>query len=332
MTDQTNSGTNSNADILSSSEAPTPDSTSESPVQGNVEAETPDPETLKTERVARALAQATKKERKAADRERQAANSVRAAEARVVQAEAARDELTALLTDASKNPDAALALLKKAGIPSLDALARMVLQMEPELESSDSVAKRALKEAQDLREQIKKERDDVSNANKQAQFNEMYANHLAKVNNVLDAAGEDYALVKDNNAQQEVLKRIYALLQKESVTDVSEDEEVQLVKHFAAEIEAELAPKAQSVLDRLTKIKKLGINTNNNASTDSVANKDHNSESLDSIANAVALSKKSSKFITNESTVSSKPLARTYNVGRKDDDAIQQALRAMEGK
>lgn len=344
---------------LSASDDPNPNLGSESPVAGNLEATPPDgtpettetdPETAKNVRVARALADATKKERRAAERERRAAESVRQAEARIKQAEAARDELTALLTDAAKDPDRAMALLKKAGIPSVEALARLVLKMDQEPEAPSDIANRALKEANDLREQLQRERDEAALAKRQAEFNNLYRQHMAKVNDVIDSAGEDFALVKDNNLQSEVLRRIYTLLQEKNIVDVSQDEEVLLVKHFASEVEAELAPKAQSVLDRLTKIKKLaklGINPNLIAGTTDPASNSTNSESLDPDALAKAASAiregsastsvstnptRPSKFITNENTVSSKPLPRSYNLGRKDEDAIQQALRAMESK
>src|SRR5487761_1907590 len=147
MTDQIQDTANlpgNPVDASNSGTAPTLDPSSESPSEGTTEGEKlPDAETTKDVRVARALAMATKKERKAAERERQAEAKVRQADERAKQAETARDEFTSLLSDAAKNPDKAMTLLKKAGIPSLDALARLVLQLAPEPESTDKVALRA---------------------------------------------------------------------------------------------------------------------------------------------------------------------------------------------
>ncbi len=160
---------------------------------------------------------------------------------------------------------------------------------------------------------------------------------MTKVASVISEAGEDYALVQDNNLQGEVLDRIYNALKEENIVEVTPEQEVLLVHHFAKELEAELAPRAQSVLERLNKIKKLGILPNDKSgAVPGTLNQDPNSESLDSDALTKAASlirdKKSSKFITNETTVSSKPIPRQYGQGRPGEDAIQQALRAMEGK
>lgn len=337
MTDTLTDIVSNASTALDTSPSPITEPSPETPTEVSQEAETADPEAAKDVRVARALAQATKKERRAAERERQAFFQVKQAETRIKAAEAARDELNGLLTDAAKNPDKALALLAKAGIPNLDALARLVMQMEPAQEPADKVAQRALKEAQDLRQQLDDERKAIEVAKQEQHVGAMRKNHLAKVNTVIAAAGEDFALVQDANLQSEVLDRIYALLQKEQITDVSEDEEVMLVKHFAKQLEEELAPKARTLLERLGKINKMGINPNTNSGTipgspNQATNSDTPGTDIAAIAASVIRDKKPSKFITNETTVSSKPLPRQYNLGRKDDDAIQQALRAMEGK
>ena len=291
-------------------------------------------ETPEQQRIARALAAATKKERRAAERERRASEIARQAEERAKAALEAQSAAEALFAEAGRDPAKARALLERAGFRSLDDLARLLIGIEPEPETPDLIAHKALERAERLEAQIQAEREQAERQRAAQHFEALQHEHLGKVHSVVQAAGDKYELIRQNNAEGEVLRRIYSLLAERQIRHVTPEEEVMLVNHFAEELEDELYNYAQTAFKKLSGIKKLSISTHTSSGTtpgspNEITSNRLSTDAVEKAAQQIR-TQKPSKFI-NEHLVSSKPTPRDVQAPKRQDlKLIEEAINAMK--
>lgn len=299
---------------------------------GNPEAGDAHSDTPEEKRIARALAQAAKAERKAKDRERRASELAEKAQREREAALKEKEAAEALIREASTDPSKAKALLEKAGL-TMETLAQLYLGIPNSRSVEDEIAdlKRQLNERA---EQEKKQAEDKAKAEQQARFQTMVQRDLSKIHSALEKTPDKYEMIQTQAAQGELLDRIYRFVSEHKIRSVTAEEESLLVQHFADELENELTDRARADLERLTKLKKLGIQANPGITTHNSQKLQDTSDKLGAAAEEIlqrtTRDRKPSKFITNETTISNKPLPQDITrYGRKDDALIEEAVRAL---
>ncbi len=334
------------AQSLSSEKAPTPALPSETPAQANVEGK-PEQGELQAnqQKVEARYAQAAEAKRRAAQAEsraRQLAKEARDQQTALAQEKA---DLEALFTGAKGNKATLQKLMDRAGL-TLDDIARTALEMDLEVPSVDSVAKRALEEAQSLRKELADRDAAIEEQKLVSQQKAAYSHYLARVEEeILKEATDKYELIKDNQAYPQVLDRCLQTLKEKNWTDpLTPEDEVFLVNHCAQELETELFKYAETAAQKLQKSKKLqsllGITTHNNTGTDPTRNNDIASidpeaaRLLESMAQETtqANGNRSNRFLTNDTTISARPSVVVRKAQSDSDLEIDELIKALSGQ
>lgn len=314
---------------------PTPQPTIESPAEGNVDGAMANPEATPSptpeapqDRAARALA---RKQREAVQAREQASKAHQERDAARKEADEARkavQELTDLINGAGKDRSTAMALLNKAGIRNEDDLARILIGIDPKQPSADEKLAALEKRLAEKEAAETKARQEATDAHEKAVREVNIQKHLRFVHDQLNKTPEAYELINANAAYPQVLERAYAYL-RENRFDPTPEQEVTIVKYFADELETALTEQATYAQQALSKIKKLGgiaIKPNDNQSTIPAT------DSGEAIATPTMRAPRVSKFITNESTISNRPIPADHSRGHRGSDAdlIQEAVKAMK--
>lgn len=325
----------------------------ESPVAGNVAAEPGKPEAkpeTPAERQARTYAKAADAKRRAAQAEKQARLEHAQAKAEREAVAKQKAELDTLFTGAKGDKAALEELLKRSG-HNLDSFARLYLGLDAP-EAKPVTAQQALEEAQAVRKQIEADKAAASAA-AQAHQSQLALEHYIKlIEGELRADTTDkYESVKETGAFRDVLGRCLKFLETHAITEaLTPAEEKQLIAHCAYELEAELVAADEAAYQKALKNpkvrSKMGITTNpGNGPTTQVGGTRSNNdialmdpesrkliESLESETTATPVSRgtaKSNRFITNDTTVSSRPntVANTYG----HEDEIDRLVKELYG-
>lgn len=318
------------------SPAPVP----ETPSEGNVEP--PKPEVRK----AREYAEAAEQKRRAVAAETRARQQAKEFQAQQAALTKEKAELEELFKAAKGNKQALQKLMDRAGM-NIDDFARTLLDLDALPATADSKAEQALEEARALRKQLDEERAQYQEAQKQAQSKAAFDKYVevAKAELSKDTTNE-FELILEAQAFPTVLERCFVVLEKHGMLSdtLTPEEESALIIHCAKEVEAEFLEQATIAAARIKKSAKgrnlLGITGDNTtASSETIRNDDEiaaldpeSSKLLESMARDTTAVPRGNKFITQESTISSRPASVVASRRSDSDNEIDALVKAMAGK
>jgi DNA-binding transcriptional regulator YiaG len=262
-----------------------------------------------------------KKEKRILEQERKYKETLRKMELERQQFQQEREQFESLLKNARNSPENVKQILEKTGL-SIDDFARAFLGMPEKELTADELAKEAIKEARELKESLEKEKEETQKQQQERQRQEGLQRDFDKIHKTISENPDKYELIMANNAYETVLREAYSLIQEHQLT-ITPDQEGELINGVAEIVEANLLAQAKTVSERLKSIKKLGITPHTNTLEDK--NVELEPELADAV-NQVIRDKKSSKFITNSSTVSQAPQKAVY---LNEVDEISEAIKLL---
>jgi hypothetical protein len=290
---------------------------------GALEAAAVEPEQSPEEtRISRAIAQAAKRERRARQIEREARARSEQLEREKGELSARHTELEDLFKEVNRNPEKAKKLLDRAGL-DLDTLAQVLLGIDkpkPTIEDEVTELKRQLKEREDKELKLKQAQEEQQY---QQYIEQVKKRDTDKVKEVLGKSPDTFELIEATDSHEEVLYRAYKFIESENIPSLTDEQQSQLVEHFANEIEQELYDKHSQELTKLSKLKKLQAIQSHNSNKTS-------SDQLETTSVATKKPQFSSKFITNENTVRPAVINEIRSKTSRDDDLIAEAVRFLK--
>ncbi len=309
----------------------------ESPAEANLEPSDPKPEVRK----AREYAEAATAKRRAAlaeSKARQAQKEFKEQQAELLKE---KQELEDLFNSAKGNKANLQKIMNKAGVSSIDEFARIMLDLDAEVPTPEAKADKALEEFQSLRKQLDDEKKELANQRQYEHSKKAYEHYVSRITEELSKDTSDkFELVKEQQLFPVVLDRCLSFLQANNIPAVDPEEELILISHCASELELELLTKAKQSAELFRKSNKLktllGItaHTDMTGSSDSLRDSDKiayidqdSQKVLDSISQDNK-QQRSSKFITNDSTVSSRPTNLSRSLLSDSDKLLDELIKA----
>lgn len=316
----------------------TPAPVAETATEGQPEA--PKPE----ERKARQYAEAAEAKRRAAQAESRARQQAKEARDQQEALKKEKAELEALFSGAKGDKKKLTELMHRMGM-SLEDIARTHMELDLTPVSADTKAEQALDEARKLRKELEDREAKFIQDQKRAQGEVAFQKYVGVIKDELGKDTADtYELVKEFQAYPAILDQCFKVLSDNNLTDtvLTPEEEITLIIHCAKEVESQLFQQIEQKADifkKSAKAKKLlGISQDTSkASSDAPRNNDFASLDPDSVKILENLSQdtpqaKGNRFITNDTTVSSRP-AQVISSRQSDmDREIDELVRAAGGK
>lgn len=268
-------------------------------------------------RKSREYAEAKRAKQAAAQSEARARAQVKQARDQAAKDQRERAELEALITGAKGDREKFRELLKRSG-HTLDSAARLELGLDVLPVSTDEKASKAVDEIAAIRAELRAERDQLQKARQQEQSDQAFRHYTSQIEAQLKADQTDqFDLIKEAGAYPDVLRFGLKALQDEGWTEaLTPEQERNLIVFSAKAIEAQLTEKADRAAKGWARSKKLqslmgkyrdtGTGSSDPRSDNQEPSLDPDQRKLlDSIGREPQA--KGNKFITNETTTSTRP-------------------------